>query len=82
MTASSTFSSLIEAQIANEDRRRSHLEEIAEIEREDRLLAHLQEEDFEPAGFERITRTRPSRRPGGAERVRQETRRPKREGKW
>lgn len=53
-----------------------------EIEGTDQALTHLEQDDPDPAGFERITRTRPPRRPINSERVRQETRRPQREGKW
>lgn len=49
------------------------------ISREDRSLSH---DDLEPAGFKRITRARPNKRPPGSEREREDTRRPKREGKW
>lgn len=55
--------------------------EIADIAREDKILAHL-EHVPEPAGFERITRTRPPKRPINSDRPREETRRPRREGKW
>lgn len=50
--------------------------------REDRILTHLEMEDLPPAGFDKITRARPNKRPIGVERKREETRRPKRDGKW
>lgn len=56
--------------------------EIRGIESEDKILSNLVHDVDEPAGFERITRTRPPKRPIDANRVRQETRRPRREGKW
>jgi hypothetical protein len=49
---------------------------------ETKVPAHLQVDDYEPAGFSRIERQRPSKRPPGAERVREETRRRPRDGKW
>lgn len=56
-------------------------DEIKDIKHEDRILAHLEEKDLEPAGFERIKRTRPVTRPSRSERDYTPTRRP-REGKW
>ncbi len=57
-------------------------EEIDAMKREDRILSHLEKDEPEPAGFARMTRTRPSRRPINVDRRREDTRRPKREGKW
>jgi hypothetical protein len=47
-----------------------------------RVPAHLQVDDYEPAGFTRITRARPSKRAQSAERERFDTRRQPREGKY
>lgn len=45
-------------------------------------LTHLIDDDLEPGGFQRITRTRPPKRPISSDRERGDTRRKPREGKW